>query len=262
MPSVKPCAGASRQGKLAWMRKIRLHCAQKLAADTLAALDEDQARHLVGVLRLGEGDAVSLFNAADGEWRGTLTAMGKRAFGVRLQAQAREPSPAATGPRLVFAPVKRQATDWIIEKATELGAARLSPVLTRRTIAETVRLDRWQAIARDAAAQSERLDLPTIDPPAPLDQVLAHWSEDQILLFADEAGGAPVWSALAGLEPSGAAPALLVGPEGGFDPIERSWLQGLRFVRSVSLGPLILRAETACVAGLSVIQAWQAGRGA
>lgn len=236
------------------MRKVRLFCPDRLAAQALIRLDEDQARHLLSVLRLEAGHPIALFNGEDGEWTGALALEGKRGAAVRLEAQTRAPAP-IEGPWLLFAPVKRQATDWIIEKATELGATRISPVITRRTMAETVRLDRWQAIAKEAAAQCERLDLPILDPPRPLDAALAAWPAGVALIMADEAGGAPILSALPAAGP--ARLALLVGPEGGFDPAERAWLQTLSFVHSVSFGATILRAETACVAGLATIQAWR-----
>jgi 16S rRNA (uracil1498-N3)-methyltransferase len=167
---------------------------------------------------------------------------------------------------LLFAPVKRHATDLIVEKATELGVAALRPVLTRRTIAETVRVDRLQTIAREAAEQTERVELPRIEPPAQLARALDGW-DGRPLLYADEAGddpsapwggqtgrGAPLAETLAGLR-NAPRLALLTGPEGGFDPEERRMLRSLPFVRPVSLGPRILRAETAAMAALTLVQA-------
>jgi 16S rRNA (uracil1498-N3)-methyltransferase len=234
------------------MRSPRLHVAAGLSADAVIAITDDQARHVQSVLRLEAGALVSLFNAADGEWQGALEPLGKRGAAVRLRVQLRPPEPIGDL-TLMFAPVKRQATDWIIEKATELGATRLIPVITRRTIVETVRLDRWRAITIEAAEQCERLDLPEISAPQPLAAALAHWPTDKPLLFADEQGGPPLSTTIAGaaVKPT----ALLVGPEGGFDPSERTTLHSLDFVRPFSFGRRILRAETAAIAGLALLGA-------
>lgn len=235
------------------------------------ALDADQAGYLGRVLRLGPGDAVRVFNGRDGEWRATLAEVSKRGATLALDAQTR---PQATPPdlELWFAPVKRQGTDWIVEKATELGVRALRPVLTKRTIAETVRVDRLAAIAREAAEQTERLDVPVVAPPVTLAQALDGWDPDRGLVYADEAGDDPdaAWGGAAGRAPPiAAAPlaswaklAVLTGPEGGFDPAERRLLRARTGVIPVSLGPRILRAETAACAALAVVQAlWGDWRG-
>jgi 16S rRNA (uracil1498-N3)-methyltransferase len=232
-----------------------------LSAGAQCPLTEDQARHLRLVLRLQPGDEVLAFNGRDGEWRGRFVVVGKRGAAVTLGAQTRLPDPDATaGPVLLFAPLKRQATDWVVEKATELGAARLVPVLTRRTIAETVRLDRLAAIAADAAAQCGRLDAPILEAPQLLDVALSQWPKDRPLWFADEAGG----RRLAEITPRAGrlAPGLLVGPEGGFEDQERAFLTAMAQVQAFSLGPRILRAETACVAGLALVQSYWTSIGA
>ena len=157
--------------------------------------------------------------------------------------------------------MKRQGTDLLVEKATELGARVLQPVITRRTNAETVRGDRLRAISTEAAEQTERLDVPEVREPLPLTKLLDGWDAGRRIVFADEAGDAPplleVLSATVkrGVTGEDKALALLTGPEGGFDPEERRLLRGLAFVTPVSLGPRILRAETAAVAALAVIQA-------
>jgi 16S rRNA (uracil1498-N3)-methyltransferase len=217
------------------------------------------------VLRLGPGDTARVFNGRDGEWRVTLAASGKRGAAVTIEEQVREQAspPDLT---LMFSPLKRQATDWLVEKATELGARKLQPVICKRTVAETVRIDRLHSIAREAAEQTERLDVPEIAAPQSLAAALDRWPEGRPLIFADEAGddqakpwggtkgrGAPLAEALRGVTAGGVS--LLIGPEGGFDPIERGMLRGLPFVMPVSLGPRILRAETAVVAALTLIQA-------
>lgn len=253
--------------------RLMIDAALKVGAEL--ALDEAQARHVGTVLRLDEGDALRVFNAKDGEWRGRVSAKTKRAMSVRVEDFIR---PARTAPDLdlLFAPVKRHATDLIVEKATELGVRRIRPIITQRTIVETVRLDRLQTIAREAAEQTERFDAPEILKPVSLATALDGWDGSRRLIYADEAGdedGAP-WGGEAGrarpiaeaLKPLSAGPspanttvgapslALLIGPEGGFTTEERRMLRGLPYVMAVSLGPRILRAETAVIAALSVIQ--------
>lgn len=227
-------------------------------------LDPGQAHKLRVVLRLGEGAALRLFNGRDGEWAARLG--GDRAGAVALVEGQLRPQASVPDLTLLFAPLKRHATDWLVEKATELGVRRLQPVLTRRSVAERVRLDRLETIVREAAEQTERLDLPLLAEPQPLSRALQGWA-DAPLLYADErredegaawggsTGRAP--DLLAALRSLGPAPALalLIGPEGGFHPEERAFLRSLSFVRPMSLGPRILRAETAAAAGLAVIQA-------
>jgi 16S rRNA (uracil1498-N3)-methyltransferase len=235
------------------MRRIRLYLEAPLAPGAQVTLDADQTRRLQAVLRLQPGDPVRVFNGDQGEYAGVLALRGRRDLCVQLEDCVRAPSPRA-GPVLLFAPLKRQATDWIVEKAVELGVSRIIPVITRRTVAETVRLDRWRLIAMDAAAQCERLDLPVFDAPTALDRALIAWPPARALLYADETGGPAMPAALQGYR--GAPPGLLIGPEGGFEPVERDWVRSLDFVRPFSFGSLILRAETACIAGLAQMSAW------
>jgi 16S rRNA (uracil1498-N3)-methyltransferase len=250
------------------MSQPRLLIAQALAEGAEIELDENQARHVGAVLRLDPGDALRVFNSEDGEWRATVSAKTKRGMSVRVQAFIRPPR---TPPDLdlLFAPVKRHATDLIVEKATELGVRRIRPIITQRTIAETVRLERLQAIAREAAEQTERFDAPEIRDATPLSKALDGWDAARPLIYADEAGdddsapwggeggrASPMLEALRAL--TAGAPsklALLIGPEGGFTPEERRMLRDLTYVIPVSLGPRILRAETAVIAALSLIQA-------
>lgn len=271
------------------MANPRLMIDGALDAGAELALDEAQARHVGTVLRLEAGDTLRVFNATDGEWRAHVTAKSKRGMNVRV-ADFIRPACATPDLDLLFAPVKRHATDLIVEKATELGVRRMRPVLTQRTIAETVRLDRLQTIAREAAEQTERFDAPELLDPLPLAKALDGWDVARPLIYADEAGddaGEP-WGGERGRAVSmiqalqtrtaGASPAssgdagggaggpsklaLLIGPEGGFTPGERRMLRGLPYVIPVSLGPRILRAETAVIAALSVIQsAWGDWRG-
>ena len=249
----------------------RLFVDASLASAVEVPLDADQAGYLGRVMRLGAGSDVRLFNGQDGEWRARIADIGKRGATLQVDTQTR---PQATPPdlELWFAPVKRQGTDWIVEKATELGVRTLRPVLTKRTIAETVRVDRLAAIAREAAEQTERLDVPTVAPPVTLAQALDGWDPDRGLIYADESGEDPddAWGGTSGRAPPlAAAPlaswaklAVLTGPEGGFDPAERRLLRARAGVMPVSLGPRILRAETAACATLAVVQAlWGDWRG-
>jgi 16S rRNA (uracil1498-N3)-methyltransferase len=268
------------------MANPRLMINTALAAGVEVALDDSQARHVGVVLRLGEGDTLRVFNAPDGEWAARVVARKKRGMSVRVEHFIRPARPPADLD-LLFAPVKRHATDLIVEKATELGVRRIRPVLTQRTIAETVRLERLNAIAREAAEQTERFDAPEILEPLSLAKALDGWDAARMLIYADEAGdevaapgggegrrAAPLLEALQeGAKENGAVAtdparppppaaqggrgslALLVGPEGGFTTEERRMLRALPYVMPVSLGPRILRAETAAIAALSVIQA-------
>lgn len=249
------------------MPEPRLLIDQDLHAGAEIALDEAQARHVGTVLRLDVGGCLRPFNARDGEWRARITVREKRGMRVLLETQLREarPSPDLD---LLFAPVKRHATDLIVEKATELGVRRIRPVVTRRTIAETVRVDRLENIAREAAEQTERFDAPEIFEAISLPKALDGWDETRPLIYADESGddteqawggdtgrAQPIAAALA--KANAERLALLIGPEGGFTPEERRMLRTLPYVVPVSLGPRILRAETAVIAALSVIQsAW------
>lgn len=253
------------------MAQPRLLIEDTLAAGAEIALDEGQSRYVGTVLRLEAGAALRVFNARDGEWRAQVSEKTKRGVRLRVAERLRE---AQLGPDLdlLFAPVKRHATDLIVEKATELGVRRLRPVVTQRTIAETVRLDRLHAIAREAAEQTERFDTPDIVEPVSLARALDGWDAARPLIYADEAGEAPPifealfpWSAGGPAGEGAGAPrmiALLIGPEGGFTPEERRMLRDQPFVIPVSLGPRILRAETAVIAALAVIQAhWGDWRG-
>ncbi|MEQ1709680.1 MAG: RsmE family RNA methyltransferase, partial [Terricaulis sp.] len=167
----------------------RLLVDQCLAPGAEIALDEAQARHVGTVLRLEAGAALRVFNATDGEWRASVSVKTKRAMAVRVEEFLR-PARAVPDLDLLFAPVKRHATDLIVEKATELGVRRFRPVITQRTIAETVRLDRLQSIAREAAEQTERFDAPEICEPVSLAKALDGWDGARALIFADEAGDA------------------------------------------------------------------------
>jgi 16S rRNA (uracil1498-N3)-methyltransferase len=250
------------------MPEPRLLIDEDLRAGAEIALDEAQARHVGTVLRLDVGDALRPFNARDGEWRAKISAKSKRGMMMVVESLLRE-ARATPDLDLLFAPVKRHATDLIVEKATELGVRRIRPVITQRTIAETVRLDRLEAIAREAAEQTERFDAPEICEAVSLPKALDDWDAARPLIYADEGGdedGDPAlpilqafssWTIRTLADGGAGGPrrlALLVGPEGGFTPEERRMLRTIPHVIPVSLGPRILRAETAVIAALSVIQ--------
>jgi 16S rRNA (uracil1498-N3)-methyltransferase len=232
---------------------IRLFVTSPLAEGVAVELGQEQAHYLKNVMRLGEGDAVALFNGSDGEFRARIENLGRRAahFLVEGRTRAQQAEPDLW---LVFAPIKRARIDYLVEKATELGAGALVPVITRHTHVERLNLDRLRAHAIEAAEQSERLTVPRIDEPRALDDVLATWDVSRRIMLCDESGTAPpAAAALAGK--SAAAWAVLIGPEGGFAETELDALRKLPFVSPVSLGPRILRADTAALAGLAVLQA-------
>lgn len=212
-------------------------------------LDRAQTNYLGNVMRLGVGSQVVLFDGAHGEWIARVADVGKK--GMTLVAE--RPGRAQEGVPdllLAFAPVKRAATDWLVEKATELGIAALQPVVTQRTIVERVKLERLESIAIEAAEQCNRTSIPTIAEPISLAAFLKSRTPSRPLYFADEDGGTPASDAFA----TGPA-TILTGPEGGFTDEERQAIRSAQNAVPVSLGPRILRAETAA---LAAIAAWMA----
>jgi len=224
----------------------RLYVDVILGENLLLTLDGQQANYLGAVLRLTPGAQVKLFDDKTGEWLGELTEAGKKKVSLRVlrQLRAREPVPDLW---LLFAPIKRGRIDWIVEKATELGVARLVPVLTQRTIVDRLNSDRLFANMVEAAEQCERTALPQLSEPQKLDALLRGWPKDRALYFADETGGEP----LSRVAAKGSA-AILIGPEGGFTEAERQAIRSTQGAQAVSLGPRILRAETAAVAAVSL----------
>jgi 16S rRNA (uracil1498-N3)-methyltransferase len=223
-----------------------LFVAAALSEGANIAASADQAHYLRTVLRGASGDAVRLFNGADGEWLGRLTLQRRDTVSLEVQTQLRPQQPEA-GPWLIFALLKRDATDLIVRQAVELGVSRLLPVMTERTNASRVNGERLRSIAVEAAEQSERLTIPDIDPPQRLDTVLAAWPANRQLFVAFERS----WSGAPMATSHGGDAALLVGPEGGFTVAERERLHRFEFVTPISLGPFVLRAETAAAAGLA-----------
>lgn len=235
---------------------IRLHVPDDLAAGADIAPSPEQGRYLVTVMRLAIGAELLLFNGRDGEWRATLVEAGKRvcrlAVGARVRAQEAGPDL-----DLVIALVKRARLETIIEKAAELGARRVRLAVTRRTNADHTNVARLQAIATEAAEQTGRLDVPLVVAPEKLDRMLDAWDPARRLVFCDEGGGVPAMLDALREAPDGQG-AILIGPEGGFAPEEGERLRALPYVTAVSLGPRILRADTAAISALTL---WQAALG-
>jgi 16S rRNA (uracil1498-N3)-methyltransferase len=239
---------------------IRLFVETPLAAGVSVGLSRDQAHYLKSVMRLEAGAGLSLFNGSDGEWRGRVDGLGKGWASVALEAQTRTQ---ALEPDLwlLFAPIKRARIDFVAQKSTELGVSALVPVFTRRTAVERVNTERLRANAVEAAEQCERLSVPAVMEPEPLEKRLARWPAERHILLCDETGGEPVGHALAEFKRRSPAPvpwAVLVGPEGGFEPAELDRMRKLPIVTAVGLGPRALRADTAALAALAC---WQARLG-
>lgn len=234
--------------------KIRLYVEHPLGEGQSVPLTREQAHYLFGVMRKGAGDAILLFNGQDGEWRATVAEAGKRGGLLKTEEQTK-PQQDPPDLWLLFAPIKKARTDFIVEKAAEMGAARICPVQTDFTNAERIRRDRLQAHAVEAAEQCGGTFVPPVDALQKLDRLLDDWPPERQLMFCDEALAGPS-SALAGS--LGRSWAILIGPEGGFSETERARLAALPFAHAVSLGPRILRADTAAVAALTV---WQQALG-
>ncbi|OWU85454.1 16S rRNA methyltransferase [Oceanicola sp. 22II-s10i] len=234
--------------------RVRLHVDHPLGAAQTVPLERDQAHYLFGVMRMGPGDAVALFNGRDGEWRAEVAEAGKRGGALACVEQT---APQAMPPDLwlLFAPVKKTRTDFIVEKAVELGVARLLPVQTGFTNSERIRRDRLQAHAVEAAEQCGATYVPEVEDLGRLDRVLSARLAGRRLLFCDEAmaGEAPALERLRA-EAKGEPWAVLIGPEGGFSESERRMLRGRDGAVAVALGPRILRADTAAVAAITL---WQ-----
>jgi len=237
--------------------KIRLFVTAPLGTDRLVGLSRDQAHYLFGVMRLAPGGAVLAFNGRDGEWLAEITEATKRGgvLACRTRTRTQNLPPDLW---LAFAPVKKARTDFIAEKAAELGCRRLLPVFTRYTNSERVNTERLYAHGIEAAEQCGLLSVPEVNQPVTLDALLDGWDPDRHILFCDESGtGAPAAEVLQGFAPgqSRSPWAVLIGPEGGFSPEERARLAVMPCAHAVTLGPRILRADTAAVAALTI---WQA----
>ena len=234
-------------------RAQRLFLDSDLADGVAVATSREQANYLLNVLRLESGDRVLVFNGRDGEWLAEINRHGRRDASLVPRRRTRAQN---HGPDIhyLFAPLKRSRLDYMVQKATELGVAHLAPVITRRTVAERVNLERMRANVIEAAEQCGVLRIPSIAEPLPLEKALSGWAGERHLIFCDE--GAEIADPVAALRKMGEGPAaLLIGPEGGFDPAERDRLLALPFVTRISLGPRIMRADTAAVAALALLNA-------
>jgi 16S rRNA (uracil1498-N3)-methyltransferase len=235
---------------------IRLFVSGSLAAGVSVAVTPEQSHFLANVMRLRSGDRLAVFNGVDGEWEASVEVLGKRKtrlqVGTLLRGQACEPDL-----ELVVALVKRTRLETIVEKATELGARRLRLVITERTNADHTNVARLRSIAIEATEQCGRLGAPDVLEPAKLTSVLDGWDRDRRLMFCDEAGdAAPAAKALTSADQGPWA--ILIGPEGGFSPTERARIRALPGTLPVSLGPRILRADTATIVALAL---WQSALG-
>lgn len=227
----------------------RLFVRAALAEGASVELDAGQANYLGNVMRLGVADELLVFDGQSGEWLARVARTGKKRMTLAVDRKSRD-AESIPDVWLAFAPVKRAQTDWLVEKATELGAARLIPVMTRRTVAERVKLERLAAIAIEAAEQCGRTRLPQIAEPVVLTQLLDRRDSKRTLYFADEGGGEPAARAF---KPGPAL--ILIGPEGGFTDEERAVIRAAANALPISLGPRILRTETAALAALAAYMA-------
>jgi 16S rRNA (uracil1498-N3)-methyltransferase len=236
--------------------RTRLFVTAALEPGASVMLDQGQTHFLLHVLRAKAGDRVLLFNGRDGEWQAEIATAGKR--GVMLAVRA-PTAPQAGVPDLwlAFAPVKKTPSDYLVQKATELGVSKLQPVFTRRTIVTRINQERLLANAVEAAEQSGRQTVPEIGAAINLDNLLSTWPRERTIFFCDE-GGDTISLADAVRNSEDGPAAILTGPEGGFDPAERKSLRAQPLVTPVNLGPRILRADTAALAALAI---WQSVKG-
>jgi 16S rRNA (uracil1498-N3)-methyltransferase len=237
--------------------KVRLYVEAPLAEGARLPLSHAQSHYLLHVMRARTGDVIGIFNGCDGEWLARIVEAGRREGFVACERQiARQTQDDDLW--LVFAPIKKTPADYLAQKATELGASVLQPVITRRTIVHRVNTERMRANAIEAAEQSGRTTVPEIREPLELPRLLSAWPRERRLLFCDEAGAPPVRDALS--NQSASAWAVITGPEGGFDNAEREMIRALPATIPASLGKRILRADTAALASLAIWQA-QCGNG-
>ena len=239
----------------------RLFVDAPLGEGAEATPDRDQSNYLLNVLRLSDGDQILAFNGRDGEWRMRLKALSRKS--VLLQAMERTRAQTTAGDiHYLFAPLKHARLDYMVQKAVEMGASSLTPVITRRTQSTRVNLDRMRANVIEAAEQCGVLSIPRVEDDVKFDRLIGSWPQDRRMIFCDE--DAPLKDPIAALREVPRGPlAVIIGPEGGFDPLEREALLRLKGAVRLSLGPRILRGDTAGVAALALIQAvhgdWSGG---
>ncbi len=232
-------------------RAQRLFVEARLSAGAGVTLEREATNYLINVLRLGNGSEILLFNGRDGEWRASIDAFDKRSCTLVCQEQTRSQE---RGPDIdyLFAPLKRARLDYMVQKATEMGAARLRPVLTQHTVADRVNLERMRANVIEAAEQCGILNVPDVLEVEKLGKIVADWDPSRLLIFCDEMSDVADPIAALREEPADKF-AVLIGPEGGFSADEQRLLRAQPFTRTISLGPRILRADTAAVAALAAV---------
>ncbi len=239
--------------KLLMYRGPRLFVESELSLGQVINLHRDQSRYLLNVMRRGNGDQIRIFNGSDGEWLASLIQTGRDKAALKLDLRVRIQKQ-TNGPWLAFSMIKRGPTELIVEKATELGVSKLLPVRTSRSNSDRINIERLVRIAVEASEQSERLDVPKIKEPVSLPDLISNWPNERILIVGDETGcSPPILESLNSY--SSNSYGLLIGPEGGFTSDELDGFSHIPFVRKISLGPRILRAETAAIAGLVLAQA-------
>jgi 16S rRNA (uracil1498-N3)-methyltransferase len=233
---------------------IRLFVQAPLNAGVSLIMEDQHVHYLRNVLRRSEGDRIELFNGRDGQWRARIAVLDRRGGSFMVESRTLEQAP-EDGPWLLIAAIKRARLEMIVEKATELGAARICPVTTVRTNSERLNRDRLISIATEASEQCARLTVPEIAAAMPLKDMLVDWPENRQLYLLDETGGGTPMAAAFGAHRKERGAALLIGPEGGFDQSELDAMRNLPFVNALDLGKRILRAETAALAALACYQA-------
>lgn len=234
---------------------IRLYIPQRLQGGALRELSPEHCNYLHNVMRLKEGEIIHLFNGRDGEWAARIASLAKKHGSLVLETQTKQQQDVPDF-WLAFAPIKHGRVDWLVEKATELGAAKLLPVLTKHTIVNRVNLERLQAHAVEAAEQCERLSVPEVAELVDLQKLIQGWDAERKIIVCDETGGGkPMLEALAPFKSTHQKWALLIGPEGGFSKAELEKLRSLPYVIAVGLGPRVLRADTAALSALTCLQA-------
>ena len=215
-------------------------------------LARELAHYLAHVLRLASGDPLRAFNARDGEWLAYIATVTKRSVSIRCEKRLADVQ-APPDIDYIFAPLKHARIDYVVQKATELGARRLRPVITRRTIAERVNIERMRANVIEAAEQCNLVFVPTVAEPEKFEKLIANWDKGRALVYCDET--ASVANPIAALKGLTTPAAVIIGPEGGFTGGEKALLKSCSFVTAISLGPRIMRADTAAVAALTLVQA-------
>jgi 16S rRNA (uracil1498-N3)-methyltransferase len=234
------------------MPTIRLYTEHKLYQDNNLQLSKEHAHYLYNVMRQKAGSYITLFNGIDGQWSGRIESIDKKTVFITITDKTKDQKN-APDLWLCFAPVKNAPLSNLVQKATELGVSRLQPVITGHTVVNKVNLERLLLIATEAAEQSHRLDIPTINQPVKFDQLISGWDEERIMILCDESGsGSPLVEILRNTNAD--KHAIIIGPEGGFSKSEFEIMKNKPYIMAASLGPRILRADTAAIAAISCYQ--------